>query len=150
MLLVDAVTSLVPGVSIVGIKNVTGNEPCYAGLRDDAPAGGYAYPASLVMESFGQVAGVLALHDRCRPQRSGEVMLFARVTGFRFSGESVWPGDTLEHHAWIGRILPQATLLRGEVRAGSRRIAEVDRIMVAFRAADAIATGAEAAAAERG
>src|SRR5271169_6432642 len=55
-LLVDRVTELVPGVKASGIKNVTINEPFFAGHFPNNPV----MPGVLIVEAMAQVAGILA------------------------------------------------------------------------------------------
>jgi len=139
MLLVDAITELEPWSRVVGVKNVTGNEPCYAHLSSAEEAESYAYPASLIIESFGQTAGVLLMgRRRHEGAPSDELMLFARLSGFRFDGTDVLPGDTLEHRVHLERYLPEVAVLRGEVWSRTGRVAAVDSVMVAFRPARAV------------
>ena len=55
-LLVDRVLSLEPSVSVVGIKNVTMNEPFFTGHFPGNPV----MPGVLIIEAMAQVAGILA------------------------------------------------------------------------------------------
>ncbi|HEY3121497.1 MAG TPA: beta-hydroxyacyl-ACP dehydratase [Vicinamibacteria bacterium] len=146
MLLVDAVRSIERWTSIVGIKNVTGNEPCFAHSGQDAEPFSHAYPCSLVLESFAQTAGIL-LNGRRRDAGAPEaVMLFAGLSGARFSGVEVLPGDTMEHRARLDRVLSDAAILSGEVRVEGRRIVRIDQIVVAYRSRQEL----ESAALRRG
>jgi 3-hydroxyacyl-[acyl-carrier-protein] dehydratase len=137
MLLVDAVRSI-EDAQIVGMKNVTGNEPCYGHVGERSGTRGYAYPCSLILESFAQTAGVLLTHRVRDAGAPDVVLLFVSVTGARFTGEDVLPGDTLVHHARLERILPGAAIVSGEVFVGERLIARIDRIIVAYRAREAL------------
>lgn len=145
MLLVDAITSMEPWERVVGIKAVTGTEPCFARVPDGTPQRGYAYPCSLIMESFGQAGGVLVnakrLHDKAP---ADVVMLAAGVTSFRFLRE-VYPGDTMEHRVHLEKDLPDFAVLSGEVLVRGERVAEIDGMIVAYRPASALARGGERA-----
>jgi 3-hydroxyacyl-[acyl-carrier-protein] dehydratase len=132
MLLVDAVRSIEPGESIVAIKNVTGNEPCFAGLSDLVEPYGYAYPRSLILESFGQAASIIYTLRRHEANDFGAVMLFGSARNCRFHGD-VFPGDTLEHHARLERSLSDAAIFAGEVWVDDRRVVEVGQFIVAIR-----------------
>ena len=55
-LLVDRITELEPGKRIVGLKNVTINEPFFQGHFPDNPI----MPGVLIIEAMAQVGGVLA------------------------------------------------------------------------------------------
>jgi 3-hydroxymyristoyl/3-hydroxydecanoyl-(acyl carrier protein) dehydratase len=139
MLLVDAITAIDPGLAIVGIKNVTGNEPCFARLDGAVVPASYAYPCSLIIESFGQVAGVLVNVSGPRSRASREtLMLFASISGCRFADLDVHPGETLEHRVHLTRDLSDVVILGGEVWMGRRRIAAIDRVVMAFRPPQAL------------
>lgn len=145
MLLVDAVASLEPWTRIVGRKSVTGSEPCFAALGDEAPAASYAYPPTLVLESFAQTAGIL-MNGHWQHMGSPDqfVLVFASLSGARFTGEPVLPGDTMEHRTCLERPPTDVAFLKGDTWVGGRLIASVERIVVACRRLD----GAPAAAPE--
>jgi 3-hydroxyacyl-[acyl-carrier-protein] dehydratase len=130
MLLVDRVVSLQPGASIVGLKHVTASDACFAGL-DAASDAAMTYPWCLVIESFGQTAGVLANWGRDR-KPGGEVMLLAKVGRCRFEQVDVGPGDTLENHVRLTRTVGDVVILEGEVRAAGRTIARIDDVIMTF------------------
>jgi len=133
MLLVDTVKSLEPGVSIVATKNVTGNEPCFAALADWAGPEQYAYPRTLIMESFGQAAGIIFTMDQRQAKLpSHEVLFFGAATRCLFH-EDVFPGDTLEHRACLERRLSDAAVFSGEVWVGDRRVVEIERMIMVSR-----------------
>lgn len=131
MLLVDAVRSIEPGESIVAVKNVTGTEPCYADLSETAESFGYAYPRSLIIESFGQAASIIYM-VRGQEAIKDSVMLFGSARSCRFHGD-VFPGDTMEHRARLVRKLSDAAIFTGEVWVDDRRVVEVEQFIVALR-----------------
>ena len=135
MLLVDTVKSLEPGIRIVATKNVTGNEPCFAALADWAGPKQYAYPRTLILESFGQAAGIIfAIGQQQSKPPSREVLFFGAATRCRFH-EDVFPGDTMEHRASLDRRLSDTAVFSGEVWVGDRRVVEIERIIMALRPA---------------
>lgn len=140
MLLVDAVRSLEPGIAITAIKAVTGNESCFAQLADTAPRAAYSYPQTLIIESFCQAAGIMynAAQDET-VDLAGMLMLFGSISKFRFYA-AVFPGDTLEHRVRLERAISDAAIFSGEVWVGERKIADVDRVVVALRPADVLPT----------
>ena len=87
MLLVDRIVELEPE-RIVGIKNVTGNEPFFAGHFPDFPV----MPGVLIVEAMAQVAGVLVLKDPDRDQQKVVLPRLHRQAKFR---SPVVPGDQL-------------------------------------------------------
>src|SRR6202795_5306062 len=85
MLLVDAILEL-EEERIVGIKNVTINEPFFVGHFPDFPV----MPGVLIIEAMAQVAGVLVLS--AIPDRKTKLVLLAGVDGAKFR-KPVRPGD---------------------------------------------------------
>src|SRR5271169_6255247 len=87
MLLVDSILELEED-RIVGIKNVTVNEPFFVGHFPDFPV----MPGVLIVEAMAQVAGVLVL--KSVPDRASKLVLLVAVENARFR-RPVVPGDTL-------------------------------------------------------
>src|SRR6476660_3254343 len=87
MLLVDRIEEL-EADRIVGIKNVTVNEPFFDGHFPDYPV----MPGVLIVEAMAQVAGVLVLSQI--PDRKSKLVLLAGVDGAKFR-KTVRPGDQL-------------------------------------------------------
>src|SRR6202043_774081 len=86
-LLVDRIEEL-EAERVVGIKNVTVNEPFFAGHFPDYPV----MPGVLIIEAMVQVAGVLVLSGI--PDRKSKLVLLAGVDGAKFR-KPVRPGDQL-------------------------------------------------------
>lgn len=72
---------------IVGIKNVTVNEPFFQGHFPQHPV----MPGVLIIEALAQTCGVLALK---REENRGKLAYFASITNAKFK-KPVFPGDTL-------------------------------------------------------
>ena len=70
MVLLDRVQVLEPGRSLRALKAVSGSEPCYQDVPAGLPERRYAYPRSLLLESFGQAAAVLWQCDSPSPKPS--------------------------------------------------------------------------------
>ena len=138
LLLVDQIISYEMGKSIVGVKTVTGTERCYEDLPDNAPTEAYSYPISLMMESFGQTGGVLINMMRDQSDASKDVvMLAAGCTSFTLH-KSVYPGDSMEHHAYIDKMMDDFTLIGGKICVAGETIAEIEAMIVAYRPSDKI------------
>src|SRR3954470_21640538 len=87
MLLVDRIVEL-EAERIVGIKNVTSNEPFFAGHFPDFPV----MPGVLIVEAMAQTAGVLVL--KSIEDRDRKLVFLAAVEQARFR-KPVLPGDQL-------------------------------------------------------
>ncbi len=85
-LLVDRITELVPGEKIVGIKNVTINEPFFQGHFPGNPI----MPGVLIVEAMAQVSGVLGF----KSGQAGNTVLFLSIDKAKFR-KPVVPGDQL-------------------------------------------------------
>src|SRR5713226_8460445 len=87
MLLVDRIIEL-SAERIVGIKNVTANEPFFSGHFPDYPV----MPGVMIVEAMAQVAGVLVLKQI--EDRKRKLVLLAGVDAAKFR-KPVRPGDQL-------------------------------------------------------
>lgn len=114
-LLVDRVLELEEGVRAVGIKNVTMNEPFFAGHFPGYPV----MPGVLIVEALAQVGAVAILKME---ENRGRLAFFAGIDEFRFRGQ-VTPGDTL-------RLEVEITRLKGKIGKG-HAVAKVDDKVVA-------------------
>lgn len=87
MQLVDKVISLGAN-SIVGVKNVTSNEPFFTGHFPNEPV----MPGVLQIEAMAQCGGLLVLNTLEEPERWSTY--FMKIDGVKFR-QKVVPGDTL-------------------------------------------------------
>lgn len=87
MQLVDKVIAL-GASSIVGVKNVTGNEPFFVGHFPDEPV----MPGVLQIEAMAQCGGLLVLNTLEDPKAWSTY--FIRIDDVKFR-QKVVPGDTL-------------------------------------------------------
>lgn len=87
MQLVDKVVAMGP-TSIVGVKNITGNEPFFQGHFPEEPV----MPGVLQVEAMAQCGGLLVLSQLEEPERWSTYFLKIDDVKFR---QKVVPGDTL-------------------------------------------------------
>jgi 3-hydroxyacyl-[acyl-carrier-protein] dehydratase len=132
MVLVDRIVSLDPGASIVGLKAISGSEPCYRHLPRDLPPARYAYPISLLIESFGQTAAILWLESvREQGVDPGRLLMLTVLRNLRIQGRA-YPGEVLRHVVRL-HIVGDNALVEGESWVESRRITTVESIVAAVR-----------------
>jgi len=115
MLLVDRIEELEPE-RIVGIKNVTINEPFFVGHFPEYPV----MPGVLIVEAMAQVAGVLVLSQI--PDRDKKQVLLASVEQAKFR-RPVRPGDQLRIEMKVLRLKTSVAKMSG--------VATVDGVVVA-------------------
>lgn len=107
-LLVDRIISIIPGESIVGIKNVTVNEEFFNGHFPGQPV----MPGVLMVEAMAQVAGVLFLSQ---PEHKGKTPFFCGIDKVRFR-RPVVPGDRLEFHVKVLKVRGSTGKVQAEAR----------------------------------
>jgi 3-hydroxyacyl-[acyl-carrier-protein] dehydratase len=89
-LLVDRVLEVIPGKSIVALKNVSVNEAHFQGHFP----GHAVMPGVLVVEALAQAGGVLAWETASHEQRKVSILYLVGVDKARFK-KPVWPGDQI-------------------------------------------------------
>ncbi|MCD6035329.1 MAG: fabZ [Rickettsiales bacterium] len=89
IMLVDRIIALDPGKSVIGIKNVTFNEPHFMGHFPGKPI----MPGVLIIEAMAQTAAVLVV-DALGTETEGKLVYFMSIEGAKFR-KPVTPGDTL-------------------------------------------------------
>lgn len=122
-LLVDRIVELVPGVKIVGVKQVTINDQFFQGHFPGAPV----MPGVLIVEALAQVGAVYALQQM--ENRADKLVLFSGIDKARFRAP-VLPGDTLLLEVTPVRVGSRVQRMRGEARVGNKLVAEADIMSV--------------------
>jgi len=121
-LLVDRIEEL-ETERVVGIKNVTVNEPFFAGHFPDYPV----MPGVLIIEAMAQVAGVLVLSGI--PDRKSKLVLLAGVDGAKFR-KPVRPGDQLRMEMKILRSRASMAKVSGTATVDGTVVAEAEMLCV--------------------
>ena len=118
-LLVDRVVEYEEKCSIVGIKNVTINEPFFQGHFPGVPI----MPGVLIIESMAQVGGVLVF--KTLPDRHKKLVFFAGIQSARFR-KPVVPGDQLRLEMFLTRARTSLGKLKGTAFVEDQRVAEAE------------------------
>jgi 3-hydroxyacyl-[acyl-carrier-protein] dehydratase len=116
-LLIDRVIDLVRMQRIVAIKNVTINEPFFAGHFPNMPI----MPGVLIVEAMAQAGGALLLTEI--PDREHKLMVFTGIEKARFR-RPVAPGDQLRIEVDVKAWRGDAVRMQGTAYVEDKRVAE--------------------------
>ena len=120
MLLVDRIEELEED-RVVGIKNVTANEPFFGGHFPDFPV----MPGVLIVEAMAQVAGVLVLSSI--PDRHKKLVLLASVEQAKFR-KPVRPGDQLRIEMKVSKRKETVAKMYGTATVNGVVVAEAEML----------------------
>jgi 3-hydroxyacyl-[acyl-carrier-protein] dehydratase len=118
-LMIDGIVEIEEGKRIVGIKNVTINEPFFQGHFPGHPV----MPGVLIIEAMAQVGGVFAIvSDKIGSEM---VTYFAGIDNARFR-KPVVPGDTLRMELELAARKRGLYCFSGKAYVGDTLVAEAD------------------------
>jgi len=118
-LLVDRIIELEDKKRVVGIKNVTINEPFFVGHFPGHPI----MPAVLIIEAMAQVGGVLLLNSVDDPKKY--LVYFTRVDKARFR-RPVIPGDQLRFELELKKLRRGICNMQGYAYVDGKLTAEAE------------------------
>ena len=119
MILIDRITEITEGVGLTAIKNVTINEPYFAGHFPAQPV----MPAVLILESMAQAGAFLVLNTVPDPLQKN--MLFSSISDSKFRIPII-PGDQVKIKMQLIKIRLGAVKLRGEAYVFEKLVAEAN------------------------
>ena len=119
-LLVDRILEVEPGKRVVGIKNVTYNEPFFPGHFPGRPI----MPGVLIVEAMAQTAGVLIFYSLPEEDRK-KTVFFLAIDNVRFR-KPVIPGDQLRMELEITRHRQSIWAVKGKALVDGNVVAEGD------------------------
>ena len=119
-LLVDKIIELSEN-HIVGVKNITANEPFFMGHFPDNPI----FPGVLQLEALAQTGGVMVLNNQGGPEKKFDTY-FLKIDNARFK-QKVMPGDTLLMKLELkGPVRRGICEMKGSAYVGNKLVCEAD------------------------
>ena len=118
-LLVDRILHWVANEKIVGLKNVTFNEPFFPGHFPGKPV----MPGVLIIESMAQVGGLLAY--KSIPRLQGKLIFFMGIDKVKFR-KPVVPGDQLILELIALRSGQRVWKMQGKALVNNTLVAEAE------------------------
>ncbi|MHB8808548.1 MAG: 3-hydroxyacyl-ACP dehydratase FabZ [Desulfobulbaceae bacterium] len=123
--MVDRILEVEVGKHIVGLKNVTINEPFFQGHFPGEPV----MPGVLLLEGMAQVGALLAY--RSIPEAIGtKLVYFAGLDGVRFR-KVVRPGDQVIYRLEIIKLKAKLSKMSGKAYVDDQLVAEAE-LMASF------------------
>jgi 3-hydroxyacyl-[acyl-carrier-protein] dehydratase len=117
-LLVDRILEIEVPKRIVGLKNVTVNEPQFTGHFPQMPI----FPGVLILEAMAQVGGILLI-ESLKLEIGKYAILYAGVDGARFK-RPVVPGDTMVIEMESIVLKKRLSKMKGVVKVDGKVAAE--------------------------
>jgi beta-hydroxyacyl-ACP dehydratase FabZ len=114
-LLVDRITEFEPDKRIVGIKNVSMNEPYLARPATGQPS----MPPTILTEAVAQVGAILIL---AKPENKDQLIFFRGMERVRFRAP-VHPGDVVVIEANVKRLRSRMGVLEGHATVNGKVVA---------------------------
>ena len=127
-LLVDRVTEFEPNKRIVGIKNVTINEPFFQGHFPGHPV----MPGVLVIEALAQAGGILTQLSH-QSGAEGKLFYLVKIDNAKFS-KMVVPGDQLVLQVELKRTIRNMALYTGVAKVAGEVTACADILCAEVKA----------------
>ena len=118
-LLIDRIVDLVPRERVVGLKNVTINEPFFQGHFPGHPI----MPGVLILEAMAQVGGILLLNAEAKPDE--KLVYFTGLDRVKFR-KPVRPGDQLIFELEAIKIRHSICRMAGKAYVANELVCEAE------------------------
>ena len=120
-LLVDRIVEIDDDNSCIGIKNVTANEPQFAGHFPGSPV----FPGVYLIEGMAQTAGAVCVFSKMKGMGTPKQVFFMTIDKAKFR-KPVFPGDTIRYHMTKLNQRRNMWWYRGEARVDGTLVAEAE------------------------
>jgi beta-hydroxyacyl-ACP dehydratase FabZ len=120
-LLVDRILEFEKDKRIVGLKNVTINEPFFQGHFPGHPI----MPGVLILEAMAQAGGILALKSGPDRGIQNKVIYFMSIDKAKFR-KPVLPGDQLRFEVEITKLRANITVQKAQAKVDGAVVAEAE------------------------
>jgi 3-hydroxyacyl-[acyl-carrier-protein] dehydratase len=123
-LLIDRVTELVEGETLIGYKNVSISEPVFEGHFPGHPI----YPGVMILEGMAQAGGILAfksMGDLTEEEVKSKVVYFMSIDKAKFRNP-VRPGDKLEYRVSVIKHKGNIWVLDGKAYVDDKLVSEAE------------------------
>jgi beta-hydroxyacyl-ACP dehydratase FabZ len=118
-LLIDRILEVDSGKRIVGLKNVTMNEPHFTGHFPEHPV----MPGVLIVEAMAQTGGMLLLDQV--DDKEGKIVYFMSIDGVKFR-KPVVPGDQLRLELEMLKFRGKTCRMKGIAYVDGQPVAEAE------------------------
>ena len=130
ILLVDRILEYQEGKRIVGLKNVSVNEPVFQGHFPGFPL----FPGVYILEAMAQVGGILMIKS-LNLEIGKYAVVFAGIDGARFK-KPVFPGDTLILELEVITLKKALSKMKGVAKVNNEIVAEAILLAAARKLED--------------
>jgi len=123
-LLLDRVTDVQKGESLIGFKNVTIGDNVFQGHFPGHPI----YPGVMILEGMAQAGGILAfksMGDMTEEEAAQKVVYFMSIDKAKFRSP-VKPGDKLEYRISVIKNKGTIWVLKGEAFVDDKMVSEAE------------------------
>jgi 3-hydroxyacyl-[acyl-carrier-protein] dehydratase len=119
-LMIDRILEIDPGKTIVGLKNVTVNEPCFQGHFPEYPI----FPGVLILEAMAQTGGICVLATDPDLAQSKD-LFFSAINKARFR-KPVIPGDQIRIEMVMLKHKGSFWVFEGKAKVEDERVAQAE------------------------
>jgi len=118
---IDKVTEFEEGKRIVCVKNVSGNEPVFAGHFPDFAI----MPGVLIIEAMAQASIILFKKSLSATIEKDKIFLLASISNARFT-KPVFPGDQIFIEILVEKIVSKGAIVQASAKVNETVVAKAN------------------------